>query len=189
MFERTLCRYLPSGTSSSPENGQVSDFLAAIKLCFLSLALVLWSSTFAVGEELRFSHQLSLHPISPLQSLITLVSAEEGKFKSVRALMVLDGELLAVPMFPESDGKSYRGTFPRPRESLSYRFQVSNDMGGARMSRPFEITPDCIRGQFQPLQSQDPDIRRALGAQQQRQRLLSARDMLRKFMERIGDVH
>jgi hypothetical protein len=185
--ERDLRRYLsPNGSEPAAEGQTVVLDTLSRRLLFCAIALCFLFPSSALTQELRFSHQISLNPISPLQSVITFVPEGGANYQMVRALLILDGELLAVPLQSEADGKAYRGTFPTPKETLSYQFQAISTEDSSKLSASFEVSPYCPKGQYLPQRAVDPEIRRALLAQQQRQRLLTARDLLRKFMERLG---
>lgn len=151
----------------------------------LPVAALLFLSSLAVGDELRFSHQVTLHSIPPLQSIITFVPADGEDLKTVRALLQLDGELLVVPLLSEPGAKSYRGTFPTPKESLSFEFQVISTNGATQLTRRFEVSPECNGGAYMPQRAASMEIRRALSAQQQRKRLEVTRDLLKKFFQRL----
>jgi len=137
----------------------------------------------AAADELRFSHHITLHPVPSLASVVSFVPGEGEELSAVRALLLLDGELLSVPLIPEAGAKSYRGTFPTPKQSLSYRFQIVKQNGGARLSQSYVIKPECPRAGYSGPSLQ---VKGAILAQHQRERLRVSKDLLLGFLRRIG---
>jgi hypothetical protein len=155
-----------------------------LTLIFLTVIFSGLTCQASADSTLRFNHQLSLNPVPSLPGVITFVGQEGGgRYRTVRALLVLDGELLAVSLVSGGDGKTHRGSFPTPKSSLSYQFQVLTDDGGSLLSDSFEVSPVC-QG-YLPGRQMSDEMRRALFAQQQRQRLLAARDLLIKFRDKL----
>lgn len=175
MFRGSMCRHLPSFAATATKYLQIG-------------CVTLWLVCFSIAAQaepiLRFSHQVSINPIPPLPGVITFIGQEGGtRYKQVRVLLVLDGELLTIPLVAGGDGTSYRAVFPTPKTTMSYQFQVITDDGGARLSETFQVNPVCSGHVLNRTLS--PDIKRAFFAQQQTQRLIVARDLLKKFKERL----
>ena len=93
------------------------------------------------AREAQFSHNLLLntHPGVPSKLIFRFSGV---KPKSVRAIMLLDGNLLVVPLSYIDKQGNFRGSFPTPRESLSYQFQASLE-GTTLLSGMFTAEARC----------------------------------------------
>jgi hypothetical protein len=127
-------------------------------------------------ESLQFSHTVNIQPISSMSGYISFVNFDENLVSRVTALMVIDGEFLAVPLKYEQVAQAYRGSFPTPSRKLSYRFQILLRDGRAVITRQFEVEPKCdankrkIISDFQP-QSSTEDLSQLLSLIEDEKRL------------------
>lgn len=92
----------------------------------------------------NFVHALALHPRPGMPGTIAVSSKDlSAKVHSIRLLLNFDGNLLTVPLKYSASSKSYRGTFPTPRRSLDYQFQVVYRSGKTITSKPLSADPTC----------------------------------------------
>lgn len=89
-----------------------------------------------------FGHKLVLNAYSGMPSML-MFSSVADKPAEVRALITLDGSLLAVPLSFHMKTKSFVGTFPTPKQSLQYQFQVLLPEGRLAISELFTADPKC----------------------------------------------
>ena len=94
------------------------------------------------SARVSFNHKVLVHPLPGLPSAITL-SIDKIKATQVRALLVLDGELLVISLEYFSSASVFHGMFPAPKKSLSYQFQIISADGGSYLSKEFFVDPEC----------------------------------------------
>ena len=133
----------------------------------LSSAFVLDTAAFA--SNLTFTAQVQLSPVTQLPANITFVPEGDSgaAIEQVRALLVLDGELLAIKLQKDvqprtrSQGPEFRGTFPSPNQTITYQFQIIYKDGKAELTNRFEVSPGC-RG-YQITDEVDRETRSSIG--------------------------
>lgn len=158
--------------------------------CLISLVAIVSP---ALAANLTFTAQVQLSPITKLPANITFVPEGEagGNIEQVRALLVLDGELLAIKLqkdlSPETRnvGAEFRGMFPSPSETLTYQFQIISKGGKTELTNRFEVSPSCA--DYQITEEMDRETKILTLAQQQKKRLEIARDLLRSEIKRSSD--
>lgn len=100
-------------------------------------------SSYSTSAALRpFEHSLTLHPYRGLPSEIAF-RPRDRRPSSVRGIFVLDGFLLVVPFRYEPLKRVYLGSFPTPKTSLRYQFQMMFKNGKSILSEVFEVSPSC----------------------------------------------
>ena len=87
-----------------------------------------------------FRHRLLLNAVPGLSGEIRFL-APTADDAIVRALLTLDGKLLALPLKKERNSER-SGSFPTPFKSLDYQFQIS-DATGSRLSPRYTANPRC----------------------------------------------
>lgn len=96
------------------------------------------------GEDRDLRHRLVLNPVAGLPSRITLKLPPVEKDAVVRALLVLDGKLLTLPLKRDGASSEFIGEFPTPFTSLGYQFQVlGKDDGSSRLSSFYRARASC----------------------------------------------
>ena len=161
------------------------------KLCYLISPLFIVGPAWA--SNLAFTAQVQLSPIVQLPANITFVPEGDSgvDIEQVRALLVLDGELLAIKLQKDmqpgsrSAGPEFRGMFPSPNETLTYQFQIISKGGKAELTNRFEVSPSC--SDYQITEDLDRETKILLLAQQQKKRLEIARDLLRLEMKKLSE--
>lgn len=162
-------------------------WLLAVNIAIFSFA----SKVFA--SDIRFASQVQLSPISQLPANITFVPEGDSgsKIEQVRALLVLDGELLAIKLNKDIqnknrvEGPEFRGTFPTPNETTTYQFQIIYRDGKAELTSRFEVSPTCPG--YRLSEDIDRETKILVLSQQQKKRLEIARDLLRVEAKKIND--
>jgi hypothetical protein len=96
----------------------------------------------AIGSVV-FRHQILFNSTPGLLSLITGSLDEFTPNTKVRALLTIDGQLLVVPLRYVPEAKVFRGSFPTPRDIVTYRFQISSDNGKVLLSQNYRSEPRC----------------------------------------------
>jgi len=91
-----------------------------------------------------------------------VLSLPDIKNTSVRALLLIDGELLVLPMNYFSKFKAYRANFPTPVNSLSYRFQLLGSESSSSLSETFVVRNSCPIQELDQLTSSAPGSRKKL---------------------------
>ncbi len=98
------------------------------------------------GEQLALpNHQVTISPYPGLPSKITVLRVPESVLE-MRALLVLDGALAVLPLRLTADAGNLEVSFPTPRDTLSYQFQVVSKRGAgeAWMSEMYAVDPKCV---------------------------------------------
>jgi hypothetical protein len=171
-------------------------------LTFSSIFLIDTSFRANVAQAIDgdFVHEISLHPMTQMPSTITIVPRGDfgGQVDQIRALLVLDGALLAIKLHPQNINvgpreesnslndkrpTEFKGSFPTPAESLSYQFQIILKGGRSQLTERFEVSPDCPG--FEILDDMDRETKIMLMAQQQNKRLVIARDLLKLEIKKL----
>jgi hypothetical protein len=167
------------------------------KILYFSLAFLLGPlnlvSQNALAANLKFTAQVQLSPISQLPANITFVPEGDvgSSIDQVRAMLVLDGELLAIKLQKDSqpktrnEGPEFRGVFPTPNETLTYQFQIMYKNGKAELTNRFETLPGCSGYRIED--EVDRETKILMLSQQQKKRLEIARDLLRLEKKRIDE--
>ena len=158
-----------------------------------SLFFVIGSNQNAFASNLTFTAQVQLSPISQLPANITFVpEGDSGSdIEQVRALLVLDGELLAIKLQKDAqprsrtEGPEFRGTFPSPNETLTYQFQIISKSGKAELTNRFEVVPSCPG--YQINDDVDRETKILILSQQQKKRLEVARDLLKFELKKLNE--
>lgn len=133
------------------------------------------------GEELPvYSHKVTLHPLAGLPALVSFVPADPGILSQVRALLVLDGELLVIPL-KGTEASAFRGTFPTPKSTLNYRFQVVLRSGKSVLSPSYSVETQCHDKVYKPEAVSSDRMKRALMLQLREQRLKYIVEVLDKI--------
>lgn len=136
------------------------------------------------GEFPKFSQRVTLNPIWGLPSLLSLVVDDPKQITQARALMVIDGELLAVPLRYHEPSQAFRGIFPTPEQTLSFQFQLIFSSGKSALSAPLAVEPRCEGGTYRPEHVKDEAIKDLLAVQAKEQRLSYALDAFEKVLEK-----
>ena len=160
-------------------------------IVFISFSIVLGSS--ADASNLTFTSQVQLSPVTQLPANITFVPEGDSgtNIEQVRALLVLDGELLAIKLQKDvqprtrSQGPEFRGTFPSPNETITYQFQIIYRDGKAELTNRFEVSPGC-RG-YQISDEVDRETKILALSQQQKKRLETARDLIKIELKKLNE--
>jgi hypothetical protein len=134
-------------------------------------------------DRLTFGHSAVVNPVQNLPSTISFVNSSGAVVTKVRALLVLDGELIIVPLRYESEFQAFRGTFPTPAVSGTYQFQVLLSNKRSITTETFRIPLDCQN----PFNSEMPltyNRRRLLEIQKEVQQLQYIVQTLKRFGDR-----
>lgn len=164
--------------------------------CFARLSFGFCSILFcdlSWAADLAFTAQVQLSPIAQLPASITFVPDRDlgANVEQVRALLVLDGELIAVKLQKDLQpgnsgaGPEFRGMFPSPNATLTYQFQIILQGGKAELSNRFEVSPTCAG--YQITDEIDRETKILVLAQQQKKRLETARDLLRLEKKKLNE--
>ena len=173
---------------------KLSIFHHALEVTVKLLLLGLFSLSIlpsAWASNLIFTSEVRLSPITQLPADITFVPEGESgaNIKQVRALLVLDGELLAIKLKKDlqpqtrNEGPEFRGTFPSPSETITYQFQITFNDGKAELTNSFEVSPGCPG--FQVTDDLDRETKILIQSQQQKKRLETARDLIKLEMRKL----
>ncbi len=93
-------------------------------------------------EQAEFSHNLVLSPYAGLPSYVIFRFAKEKPIL-VRAIFVIDGRLLVIPLSFREKSNDFRGSFPAGFESLNYQFQAAFSDGRTLLSERFDAEARC----------------------------------------------
>ena len=95
------------------------------------------------AERIPFGHTVSLVPDTGIPSLISVVNTGDAPIAKVRAIFLIDGQFLSVPLPYHVASQSFRGRFPTPSRSASYQFQFILRSGRAVLSDSFQLPLTC----------------------------------------------
>jgi len=164
-------------------------------LKFLSISAPLFlfplSAEAAEPSNIRFAHQVQLHPIAPLPAIVTFIPEAEfaAGIEQVRGVFLIDGDLFSTTLVKEpshltdrSTAPEFRGTVPTPQESLSYQFQIISEGGKAELSERFVVKPSCPGFQ---VDNADSEVKLLFSSQQQRKRLQVAKESLQAIVNKL----
>ncbi|MCC6953216.1 MAG: hypothetical protein IT290_03780 [Deltaproteobacteria bacterium] len=140
-----------------------------------------YSQVQSSGDRVSFGHSVILSPVASLPAFVSFVNSSDVPITRVRALLLLDGELLAAPLRYHTQAQAFRGRFPTPQKAGSYRFQITLRSGRSIVTEPFALHLEC-RSEFDPPQnSTSAALKEALDLQAQSERLHYALDAVSRM--------
>ncbi len=96
------------------------------------------------SESFAFRHDTSLATLPGLLGKVSFAPREHlDRIHQVRAFLLIDSQLLVVPLRFDATNEVFVGSFPTPKESLRYQFQLVYRNGKSLVSETFSIEPDC----------------------------------------------
>ncbi|MCB0344088.1 MAG: hypothetical protein KDD66_03180 [Bdellovibrionales bacterium] len=103
----------------------------------------------SAGEPkgIQFNHKLNLNSMAQLPSIVELDMPTDSDIRTnmaqIRALMVLDGRLLTLPLRYDQHFDAFVAQLPTPKDSLQYQFQLIRKDGSTVLSDTYAVNPSC----------------------------------------------
>lgn len=98
-----------------------------------------------------FDYNLALNSVPGLPSSLSL-SSKQNTIKQSRVFLLLDGELLVLPLTPSEEEKGKLSvSFPTPRESLSFQFQGIDSGKNLVLSETTFVDLSCPKNHSQSI--------------------------------------
>jgi len=91
----------------------------------------------------RYSHKISINPVTGLPGLIAIRTIKSSTLAQIRALLILDSRLVVLPLSYYQSTRIFGGEFPTPAESLKYQLQFTFTNGKSVLSDTYVVNPKC----------------------------------------------
>ena len=102
------------------------------------------------AEANSIKHDIVFNVAPGLLSHIKVFYTDQQASK-VRAILLVDGDLLVVNLVYSAEHKAFSGVFPTPKKGLEYQFQISNYNEEVFLSPVYSADPSCYKQEVQKI--------------------------------------